>query len=139
MTNKQATKILLSLMAFIIIGTSVFVSTTSAQDWMDYGDSMVPTGNQKVTFIELGANKCIPCRMMQPIMKNLEERYPQDLKVVFIDVWQENGEIAGKKYNLRAIPTQIFYNAQGEEFYRHEGFFAEKQIEALLKKQGVTQ
>lgn len=123
-------------MVFVLGG---LLSVASAQDWMDYGDAMVPEGNQKVTFIELGSNRCLPCRMMQPILKDLEERYPQDLKVVFIDVWKEKGEIAGKKYQLRSIPTQIFYNAQGEEIFRHEGFFAQKQIEALLKKQGVTQ
>ncbi|PLA75238.1 thiol reductase thioredoxin [Hydrogenovibrio sp. SC-1] len=123
-------------MMFVLAG---LLSVASAEDWMDYGDAMVPEGTQKVTFIELGANRCLPCRMMQPILKTLEERYPQDLKVVFIDVWKENGEIAGKKYQLRSIPTQIFYNAQGEEIFRHEGFFAQKQIEDLLKKQGVTQ
>lgn len=131
-----STKLFHVFMMFVLAG---LLSIASAQDWMDYGDAMVPEGTQKVTFIELGANRCLPCRMMQPILKTLEERYPQDLKVVFIDVWKENGEIAGKKYQLRSIPTQIFYNAQGEEIFRHEGFFAQKQIEDLLKKHGVTQ
>lgn len=116
-----------------------WLSITLAQTWMDYGDSMIPEGNHKVTFIELGSNRCMPCRMMQPILKNLEQRYPKDLKVVFIDVWQEHGDIAGKKYQLRSIPTQVFYNDQGEEIFRHEGFLAQKQIEALLKQHGVSQ
>lgn len=128
------------LIRFIMIwALGGWASITMAQNWMDYGDSMIPEGNQKMTFIELGSNRCIPCRMMQPILKNLEQRYPQELKVVFIDVWQENGDIAGKKYQLRSIPTQIFYNAQGEEIFRHEGFLAQEQIEALLKKHGVSQ
>ncbi|OIP94930.1 MAG: hypothetical protein AUK56_07220 [Thiomicrospira sp. CG2_30_44_34] len=127
------------LMMFTLFACSEILAATPSQDWMNYGESMVPSGEQKVTFIELGADKCFSCRMMQPILNNLQTRYPKNLKVVFINVWQENGDIAGKKYAIRVIPTQIFYNAQGEEIFRHEGFFAENQIEALLKKHRVSQ
>lgn len=134
---KHTANRLLLLIGFIFLGT--LFNPVLAIDSMDYGDALVPPGNQKVTFIELGANKCLPCRMMQPILQELEVRYPQDLKVIFIDVWKEDGEVAGKKYNLRAIPTQIFYNAQGEEIFRHEGFLPKNQIESLLSKHGVSQ
>lgn len=134
---KHTANRLLFLIGFVFLGG--LFNPVLAIDSMDYGDALVPPGNQKVTFIELGANKCLPCRMMQPILQELEVRYPQDLKVVFIDVWKEDGEVAGKKYNLRAIPTQIFYNAQGEEIFRHEGFLPKNQIESLLSKHGVSQ
>ena len=49
-------------------------------------------GNQKittpiVTFIELGSVNCIPCKMMQPVMKNVEKKYGSQVKVIFYDVW----------------------------------------------------
>ena len=31
--------------------------------------------NYKVTFIELGSVRCIPCQQMQPVMKSLKKKY----------------------------------------------------------------
>lgn len=92
---------------------------------------------QKVTFVELGSVNCIPCRMMQPVMKSLENKYPQDLKVLFIDVWTESGKEQAKAYTFRAIPTQIFLDAQGNIFHKHEGFYPEAAIEKVIQQHGV--
>jgi thioredoxin 1 len=88
-----------------------------------------------VTMIDLGAKKCIPCKMMAPIMKKMEKAYKGKAAIVFIDVW-ENREQA-KKFGIQGIPTQIFFNAQGKEVYRHVGFFSESAIIGQLKKIGV--
>lgn len=85
-----------------------------------------------VTMIDLGAKSCIPCKMMAPILEKLEAEYRGKADVVFIDVWQAPDE--GKKYGIRAIPTQIFYNKKGEEVGRHEGFLDEKSIRDTLDK-----
>ena len=42
----------------------------------------------KVTFIELGSVNCIPCKQMQPVMKSIEEKYGEQIKVIFYDVWK---------------------------------------------------
>ena len=84
------------------------------------------------TMIDLGAKSCIPCKMMAPILEKLEVEYRGKADVVFIDVWQSPDE--GKKYGIRAIPTQIFYNKKGEEVGRHEGFLDEKSIRDTLEK-----
>ena len=44
--------------------------------------------NPKVTFVELGSVNCIPCKQMQPIMKSVEEKYGDQVKVIFYDVWK---------------------------------------------------
>lgn len=88
-----------------------------------------------VTMVDLGAKKCIPCKMMAPILEELAKEYQGRAAVVFIDVW-ENPD-AGSKFGIRAIPTQIFYNAQGTEFSRHEGFMDKAAIVAILQQQGV--
>lgn len=85
-----------------------------------------------VTMIDLGAKSCIPCKMMAPILEKLEKEYQGKADVVFIDVWQNSDE--GKKYGIKAIPTQIFYNKKGEEVGRHEGFLDEKSIRDALDK-----
>lgn len=89
----------------------------------------------KVTMVDLGAKKCIPCKMMAPIMAELEKEYKDRAAIVFIDVW-ENPK-AGSKYRIRSIPTQIFYDASGKEVLRHEGFYAKAAIIAELTKLGV--
>lgn len=87
---------------------------------------------ETVTMIDLGAKSCIPCKMMAPILEKLEAEYRGKADVVFIDVWQSPDE--GKKYGIRAIPTQIFYNRKGQEVGRHEGFLDEKSIRDTLEK-----
>lgn len=91
----------------------------------------------KVTFIELGSVNCIPCRKMQPVMKAIEERYAGSVRVVFYDVWTDAQKHFARTYGVRLIPTQVFLDEHGKEFFRHEGFFAEADIRALLKRHGV--
>ena len=89
----------------------------------------------KPRLLDLGADKCVPCRMMAPILTELAQEYAGQLEVVFIDVWKKREE--GQRYGLRLIPTQIFYGADGKELFRHEGFFAKKDIIAKWKELGV--
>jgi len=86
--------------------------------------------------VDLGATKCIPCKMMAPILEELKSQYQGKLNVVFIDVWEKPDE--AKKYKINLIPTQIFYDASGKELFRHEGFFAKDDILAKWKEFGVT-
>jgi thioredoxin 1 len=91
----------------------------------------------KVTFIELGSVNCIPCRQMQPIMKSIEAKYGKEVKVDFHDVWTEAGKPFGVKYGIEAIPTQVFLDQTGKEYYRHVGYFPEAELVKILKIQGV--
>jgi thioredoxin 1 len=88
-----------------------------------------------VTLVDLGANACIPCKMMAPILEKLEKVYQGKAAVVFIDVWKN--PVGAEGFNIRVIPTQIFFDKKGKEVYRHEGFMSEKDIVAVLKKLGV--
>jgi thioredoxin 1 len=94
------------------------------------------TGAQ-VTFVELGSVNCIPCRMMQPVMKEIEAAYAGKVKVVFIDVMSETGRPYVQQFGLQAIPTQVFLDSQGKELARHTGFFPKDSIAALLATKGI--
>jgi thioredoxin 1 len=85
--------------------------------------------------VDLGAGKCIPCKMMAPVLKELKKEYAGRMNVEFIDVW-ENPD-AGKPYGIEVIPTQIFYDAEGKELFRHVGFFAKEDILGKWKELGV--
>jgi thioredoxin 1 len=91
----------------------------------------------KVTFIELGSVNCVPCKMMQPVMDKLEENFPNDVEVLFYDVWTEEENHYAQEYGIRVIPTQVFLDENGEEYFRHEGFFPYEQVVEVLKQKGV--
>ncbi len=85
--------------------------------------------------VDLGADKCIPCKMMAPVLVDLKTNYVGRLEVEFIDVWKNPD--AGKPYKIKLIPTQIFFDATGKERFRHEGFFGKDDILAKWKELGV--
>ena len=86
--------------------------------------------------VDLGADKCIPCKMMAPMLEELKTEYKGLLEVAFIDVWKKPDE--AKKYGIKIIPTQIFYDASGKELFRHEGFFSKEDILGKWKEFGVN-
>ena len=100
-------------------------------------DNNTDNTSYKVTFIELGSVRCIPCQQMQPVMKSIKEKYAGQVNVVFHDVWTEAGSPYAKQYNIEAIPTQVFLDENGKEFSRHLGFFAEEELIKVLKQKGV--
>ena len=85
--------------------------------------------------LDLGAGKCIPCKMMAPLLEELKKDYAGRMDVQFIDVWQNPD--AGKAYGIEMIPTQIFYDASGKELFRHTGFFGKEDILGKWKELGV--
>ncbi len=88
-----------------------------------------------VTMVDLGAKACVPCKMMAPILEELEKEYEGRAAIIFIDVWKDHSQV--ERYGLKAIPTQVFYDKQGNEVKRHVGFMDKKSIVAELEALGV--
>lgn len=93
------------------------------------------TAKRLPRLVDLGADKCVPCKMMAPILEELKKEYADTFEVQFIDVWKNPN--AGAVYNIRMIPTQIFYDADGKERTRHTGFMSKEDILATWKELGV--
>jgi thioredoxin 1 len=85
--------------------------------------------------VDLGADQCIPCKAMAPILEELRKEHAGKMEVEFIDVWKNPD--AGKAYGIELIPTQIFYDARGKELFRHQGFFGKEDILGKWKELGV--
>lgn len=85
--------------------------------------------------VDLGADKCIPCKMMFPVLDSLKKEYKGKLTVKFIDVWKNPDAKKGYKINL--IPTQILYNSKGKEIFRHEGYYPKDDIVKQFRKHGI--
>lgn len=92
-----------------------------------------PTGRPRL--VDLGATACMPCKMMEPILEELRHEYEGRMDVVFIDVWK-NRE-AGRAYGINTIPTQILYDAKGQERWRHVGFIGKEDILTAIDRAGV--
>jgi thioredoxin 1 len=129
--------------AVLLLAMTVFAAPNCSSDdhdknGQDKTRTAVPAAKKKVTFVELGSVKCIPCKMMQPIMKDIETEYGDQVHVVFHDVWTAEGQPFARKYGIRAIPTQVFLDADGNEFFRHEGYFPKAEIVNVLKTRGIS-
>jgi len=85
--------------------------------------------------VDLGSDKCIPCKRMAPILASLSQEYRNSFTVEVLDV-RENPAL-GQEWGIRVIPTQVFIDASGTERFRHEGFMAKEAILAKWKELGV--
>jgi len=85
--------------------------------------------------IDLGMGKCIPCKQMKPILEELMQEYKGRARIEIIDIGQRPDQ--AEKHKVMLIPTQIFFDKDGQEVYRHEGFMPQADIVARLKEMGV--
>lgn len=85
-------------------------------------------------FVDLGTTTCAPCRVMLGVMSELERRYPDTLKVEFVNVATQPAE--AERANVKIIPTQIFYAPDGRELYRHVGVFRTDEVVAKWAELG---
>lgn len=84
--------------------------------------------------LELGSPKCPACKKMKPILDKLRKKYTRKFQIRYIDVWKDTD--AGSQYGVRAIPTLIFYDSNGNELFRHVGFLPKKDILDIWKQLG---
>jgi thioredoxin 1 len=127
---------ILALMVLIGVFWSQFSQTPSEATFPESHVSGEIPAKGMVTMVDLGANQCIPCKIMVPVMEKVKKKYQGKAAIVFIDVWK-NKEPA-KRFGIRAIPTQIFFDKEGKEVHRHEGFMGEAEIDRIFKKMGVS-
>jgi thioredoxin 1 len=120
--------------AVIAVIISIFVLVVVASPSFSAELKNIPVKGM-VTMVDLGAASCIPCKMMAPILDKLEKRYQGKAAVVFIDL-RYNRE-AVQRFEVQAIPTQIFFDKNGREISRHIGFMSEEAIVARLTSMGV--
>lgn len=116
------------LMPVFVLALLVSVATANE-------DKTQPTPQVKKTIpkmIDFGADKCVPCKAMAPILKELQKEYAGRVEVVFVDVWKN--QKTGQEAKIRLIPTQVFYDVAGKELARHEGFMSKEDILGQWRK-----
>ena len=134
----KAYRIIIVAVLVVAVGAVITVKNREApaQPVAQVSSQSAPSAEQRLPrLVDLGAGKCMNCKMMIPVLAELRTNYVEIFDVEFVDVW-ENPE-AAQKYRIRIIPTQIFYAGDGKELFRHEGFFGREEILAKWKEFGV--
>ena len=127
------------ILVLVVIGVALkpqFLFKTSETSGTESLETMDIPVKGMTTMVDLGANECIPCKMMVPVLEKTEKKYQGKAAIIIVDVWK-NKEPA-QRFGIRAIPTQIFFDKEGKEVYRHEGFLGEEEIDKVFKRMGVS-
>lgn len=99
------------------------------------GPAPAPAPHVLPRFVDIGTTSCAPCKVMLGVLAELEARYPDSLKVEFINS-HDNPDVA-EKLNITAIPTQVFYSPGGQELFRHMGVMRTDAVVAKWQELGV--
>jgi len=86
--------------------------------------------------VDFGSNKCIPCRQIRPILKEVSQEFDGKAQVLIIDVF-ENRELA-RGYRIQLIPTLVFFNRSGKEVFRRSGTWDKNSIVRKLREAGIS-
>ena len=136
--KKSTTTLVLGVIALALVAGALWSQLSDAPSeatpTANHAPEEIPVKGMP-TMLDLGANECMPCKMMVPVMEKVEKKYEGKAAIVFIDVWKDKAP--AKRFGIRAIPTQIFFNAEGKEVYRHEGFMSEADIDKVFHRMGV--
>ncbi|MFW5730508.1 MAG: thioredoxin family protein [Desulfonatronovibrionaceae bacterium] len=83
-----------------------------------------------VTFVNLGSDSCVPCQIMEPVIQELQADYQGQALITYVDI--DIHPEQGRRYGIKTIPTQIFFNHQGREVLRHQGIMDRESIVEIL-------
>jgi thioredoxin 1 len=83
------------------------------------------------TFLEFGATGCSACKRMEAVMDEVRAAYPDQVKVVFLNIMLPENHRLMLYYGIAAIPTQVLLNKEGKEYFRHTGYLS---LNDLVKK-----
>lgn len=115
-------KVFIVLVLVFFIG---FLSITPSQ--------AEPAAKPKLpVLMEFGRGICIPCRQMKPILESLARESEGQLVVQVVEI-DSKPELT-RRYRIMVIPTQVFVDANGQEVYRHLGFYPKDDLVAKLKE-----
>ena len=128
------TRVTVLLLLLVAVAAVFYFKDRAGQDGAAL-EATVEAQSELPRLIDLGADKCIPCKMMAPVLVELRQEYAGRFEVEFIDVWKEKERV--DEYEIKVIPTQIFYDAQGNELFRHEGFFSKEEILKVWADHGI--
>jgi len=101
-----------------------------------YADIKQNIGNGKPTILAFGMSHCYSCLAMSKVFAEVLEAHPE-YQIYSIDSQKER-LVSRDIYKLKEMPTQVFFNAEGEEVFRHTGAYKKAMVDIILKKWGFV-
>jgi len=90
----------------------------------------------KPVLVDFGANSCMPCRQLRPILKEIEKDLAEKARILVVDVYKYQD--LAREHRVQLIPTLIFFDKGGKETYRHVGAWDKDSIVGKLKEAGAA-
>jgi thioredoxin 1 len=125
--------LIILVLSFLLITTGSIAKESTPEEHEEFLKNL-PVKSM-VTMVALGRKTCPQCKMMAPILEKMKVKYEGKAAIVFINLLKDPEQ--QYVYNLKALPTQVFFDTEGKEVFRHVGFFSEKDIVAQLNSMGV--
>jgi len=88
-------------------------------------------GKGKPYFLEVGSDSCRSCKIMSDMLYKVSVKNPS-YNIHFVNVKKERE--AAFEMEIRMIPTQIIYDKDGKEVYRHIGVLSSDELNNLFKE-----
>lgn len=129
---KAVSRILLACLMFSLL--AVACSRADSSDWVGATPLQEALTNGKPTVVEFGASTCVPCKAMRPVLEEIIADYGDRLNLSFTDI-RVNPRVA-EQHGITLMPTQIFFDAEGQEVSRHVGFWPKGEVLAHLEELG---
>lgn len=126
---------ILGAVVLVVVGVAWFRTARQAHTARQPSGTSAPAPGNLPRVVDLGADKCKACKELAPILAELKKEYAGRVIVEFIDVWVN--PTAGELYMIRVIPTQVFFDADGKEVWRHEGFLPKEEFVKKFAELGV--
>ncbi len=116
--------------------TSQLKQEEARSDSTNVAPSSVTDETALPLLLDLGSTTCVPCKAMAPILDEMRETFEGQFDVRFMNV-KKDAAVA-RKYGVRIIPTQIFFDEHGNELFRHQGFFSREEMLAAWEELGYV-
>ena len=104
----------------------------------DFGDipkvNVVDIPKGERLMVQFGKTECIWCEHMAPYLKKIKADHPKT-PIYYINT--DKDILGGINSNVEVLPTSIFWDEDGKEIGRYEGYLLPEQIMELLEKYGV--
>lgn len=116
---------------FFVVASAVaiaFLAGCNGETAASPGVQLVENARQSglPTVVEFGASSCTTCRNMKPILEATALQLQGRAHVVVIDLNKDYA--AASQFNIRMMPTQVFFAADGRETGRHLGGMTQAEI-----------
>jgi len=89
----------------------------------------------KPVLVDFGANSCLPCRELRPVLKEIAAEHSEKAEILVIDVYKYQN--LAREHKVLMLPTLIFFDSKGKETFRNVGLMEKEKIVGKLKEIGM--